>query len=192
MTLAEKLKQLPTSPGIYLHKNAAGKIIYVGKAKNLRNRVRSYFQSSRNMDPKTRRMVKLIADFEFIVVDNEVEALVLESNLIKKHKPRFNVFLKDDKQYPHLKVTNEPFPKVVITRKIVRGRLELLRPISAGSVCTKNTEPDKSCISTTHMRDRDRRQTAAAMPRISSETLSRSLRQRPMHAGGISGSGHGR
>src|SRR6478609_1442544 len=120
MTLAEKLKQLPTSPGIYLHKNAAGRIIYVGKAKNLRNRVRSYFQSSRNMDPKTRRMVKLIEDFEFIVVDNEVEALVLEANLIKKHKPRFNVFLKDDKSYPHIKLTNEPFPKVVVTRKIVR------------------------------------------------------------------------
>jgi excinuclease ABC subunit C len=120
MTVAEKLKQLPISPGIYLHKNLAGKIIYVGKAKNLRNRVRQYFQSSRNMDPKTRRMVKLIADFEFIVVDNEVEALVLESNLIKKHKPRFNVFLKDDKQYPHLKVTSEPYPKVVITRKILK------------------------------------------------------------------------
>jgi len=119
--VTEKLKQLPTAPGIYLHKNAAGKIIYVGKAKNLRNRVRQYFQSSRNMEPKTRQMVKLIADFEFIVVDNEVEALVLESNLIKKHKPRFNVLLKDDKQYPHLKLTNEPYPKVVITRKIVRA-----------------------------------------------------------------------
>ena len=120
MTLEEKLRTLPTSPGIYIHKNSAGKIIYVGKAKNLRNRVRSYFQSSRNHDPKTRQLVKLIADLEFIVVDNEVEALVLESNLIKKHKPRFNVFLKDDKSYPHLKLTNEAFPKVVITRKIVR------------------------------------------------------------------------
>jgi excinuclease ABC subunit C len=120
MTLAEKLKTIPTDAGIYIHKNAAGKIIYVGKAKNLRNRVRSYFHSSRNHDPKTRQLVKLIADLEFIVVDNEVEALVLESNLIKKHKPRFNVFLKDDKSYPHLKVTNEPYPKVVVTRKIVR------------------------------------------------------------------------
>lgn len=120
MTIAEKLKTLPTNAGIYLHKNAAGKIIYVGKAKNLRNRVRSYFHSSRNHDPKTRRLVKLIADIEFIVVDNEVEALVLESNLIKKFKPRFNVLLKDDKSYPHLKLTNEPYPKVVITRKIVR------------------------------------------------------------------------
>jgi excinuclease ABC subunit C len=119
-TLQEKLKTLPVSAGIYLHKNADGKIIYVGKAKNLRNRVRQYFQSSRNMDAKTRRLVKNIADFEFIVVDNEVEALVLEANLIKKHKPRFNVLLKDDKSYPHLKLTNEPFPKVVITRRIVR------------------------------------------------------------------------
>jgi len=120
MTIAEKLKTLPVDAGIYIHKSATGKIIYVGKAKNLRNRVRSYFHASRNHDPKTRRLVKLIADFEFIVVDNEVEALVLESNLIKKHKPRFNVFLKDDKSYPHLKLTNEPFPKVVVTRRIVR------------------------------------------------------------------------
>jgi excinuclease ABC subunit C len=120
VTIAEKLKMLPTNAGIYIHKNATGKIIYVGKAKNLRNRVRSYFQSSRNHDPKTRQLVRVIADFEFIVVDNEVEALVLEANLIKKHRPRFNVFLKDDKSYPHLKLTNEPFPKVVVTRKIVR------------------------------------------------------------------------
>jgi excinuclease ABC subunit C len=120
VTIPEKLKLLPTSAGIYIHKNAAGKIIYVGKAKNLRNRVRSYFQSSRNHHPKTRQLVKNIADFEYIVVDNEVEALVLESNLIKKHKPRFNVFLKDDKSYPHLKMTSEAYPKVVITRKIVR------------------------------------------------------------------------
>ncbi|MBA2379531.1 MAG: excinuclease ABC subunit UvrC [Blastocatellia bacterium] len=120
MELAEKLKSVPTSAGIYLHKDDRGKILYVGKAKNLRNRVRQYFHSSRNHDIKTRRLVKLIDDFEFIVVDNEVEALVLESNLIKKHKPRFNVMLKDDKQYPHLKLTNEPFPKVVITRKFTR------------------------------------------------------------------------
>ncbi|MGC2238159.1 MAG: excinuclease ABC subunit UvrC [Pyrinomonadaceae bacterium] len=120
MTLDEKLKNLPPAPGVYIHKNSEGKILYVGKAKNLRNRVRQYFQSSRNQDAKTRELVKRIVDFEFIVVDNEVEALVLESNLIKLHKPRYNILLKDDKQYPHLKLTNEPFPKVVITRKILR------------------------------------------------------------------------
>ncbi len=120
MDIAEKLKNVPTDAGIYMHKNATGKIIYVGKAKNLRNRVRSYFQASKAVDYKTQQLKRLITDFEFIVVDNEVEALVLESNLIKKHKPRFNVMLKDDKQYPHLKLTNEPFPKVVITRKFTR------------------------------------------------------------------------
>ena len=138
MTIAEKLKTLPAKAGIYIHKNAAGKIVYVGKAKNLRNRVRSYFQSSRNHDPKTRQLVRAIADFEFIVVDNEVEALVLESNLIKKHKPRFNVFLKDDKSYPHLKLTNEPFPKVVITRKIVRDGSSYYGPFLP-AVLARNT-----------------------------------------------------
>jgi len=113
VTLPEKLKSLPTSAGVYLHKNADGKIIYIGKAKNLRNRVRSYFQSSKSHDFKTKELVKRIVDFEFIVVDSEVEALVLESNLIKKHKPKYNILLKDDKQYPHLKLTNEAFPKVV-------------------------------------------------------------------------------
>ena len=137
MTIAEKLKNLPTASGIYLHKNEAGKIIYVGKAKNLRSRVRQYFQSSRNMDPKTRQLVRFIADFEFIVVDNEVEALVLESNLIKKHKPRFNVLLKDDKSYPHLKLTNEPFPKVVVTRRIVRDGSNYYGPFLPTSLARK-------------------------------------------------------
>ena len=138
MTIAEKLKSLPTAAGIYLHTNADGKIIYVGKAKNLRSRVRQYFQSSRSQDIKTRQLVKLIADFEFIVVDNEVEALVLESNLIKKHKPRFNVLLKDDKQYPHLKLTNEPFPKVVVTRKLVRDGSSYYGPFLPASMA-RNT-----------------------------------------------------
>lgn len=132
-----KLGRVPSNAGIYIHKNQAGKIIYVGKAKNLRNRVRSYFQSSRNMEPKTRQLVKMIADFEFIVVDNEVEALVLESNLIKKHKPRFNVLLKDDKSYPHLKLTNEPFPKVVVTRRIVRDGSNYYGPFLPASLARK-------------------------------------------------------
>lgn len=140
MTLDEKLKNLPTLPGVYIHKNADGKIIYVGKAKNLKNRVRQYFQSSRNMEAKTREMVRRIADFEFIVVDNEVEALVLEANLIKKHKPRYNVLLKDDKQYPHLKMTNEPFPKVVITRKILKDGASYYGPFLPASVARKTLD----------------------------------------------------
>src|SRR5215211_1666689 len=140
MTLEEKLKSLPVEAGVYIHKNADGKIIYVGKAKNLRNRVRQYFQSSRNQDAKTRQLHKLIADFEFIVVDNEVEALVLESNLIKKHKPRYNILLKDDKQYPHLKITNEPFPKVVITRRINKDGAKYFGPFLPANLARRTLD----------------------------------------------------
>ena len=140
MTLDEKIKSLPVSAGVYIHKNADGKIIYVGKAKNLKNRVRSYFQASRNMDAKTRELVKRIADFEFIVVDNEVEALVLESNLIKLHKPRYNIMLKDDKQYPHIKVTREPFPKAVITRKIQKDGASYYGPLLPASLARKTLD----------------------------------------------------
>ena len=140
MTLEEKIKSLPASAGVYIHKNADGKIIYIGKAKSLRNRVRSYFQSSRNMDAKTRELVRRIADFEFIVVDNEVEALILESNLIKLHKPRYNIMLKDDKQYPHIKVTKEPFPKAVITRKILKDGASYYGPILPASLARKTLD----------------------------------------------------
>jgi excinuclease ABC subunit C len=124
VTLDEKLKEIPRSPGVYLYKDAAAKIIYIGKAKNLRNRVRTYFQAGRSTadisyDIKTGELVKQIADVEIIVTDNEVEAFILEASLVKKHQPYFNYKLKDDKSYPHLKLTiNEPFPKCVITRRI--------------------------------------------------------------------------
>src|SRR4051812_45803422 len=137
MTLEEKIKSLPTNAGVYIHKNDEGKIIYIGKAKNLKNRVRSYFQSSRNHDAKTRELVKRIADFEFIVVDTEVEALVLESNLIKLHKPRYNIRLKDDKQYPHLKITKEEFPKVVITRKLLKDGAHYYGPFLPAALARK-------------------------------------------------------
>ena len=137
MTLEEKLKNLPANPGVYLHKNKQGKIIYIGKAKNLRNRVRQYFQSGKGKGRKTNRLMRLIADFEFIVVDSEPEALVLESNLIKKHKPRYNIMLKDDKQYPHLKITNETFPKVVVTRKVLKDGAAYHGPFLPASLARK-------------------------------------------------------
>ncbi len=123
MTLEEKLKEIPRSPGVYLHKDVEGKIIYIGKAKNLRNRVRSYFQAGRRGEfsygIKTEELVHQIADVEVIVTDNEAEAFILEASLVKKHQPYFNYKLKDDKSYPHLKLTvNEAFPKCVITRRI--------------------------------------------------------------------------
>lgn len=141
MTLEEKLKNLPTSPGVYLHKDEGGKIIYVGKAKNLRNRVRSYFQSGRGHDLKTRELVRRIRDLEFIVTDTEVEALVLESNLIKQHKPRYNVLLKDDKQYPHLKLTvSEAFPRVMITRRIQRDGSLYFGPFLPASLARRTID----------------------------------------------------
>ncbi|HEY0385592.1 MAG TPA: excinuclease ABC subunit UvrC [Pyrinomonadaceae bacterium] len=141
VSLDEKLKNLPLAPGVYLHKDEAGKIIYVGKAKNLRNRVRSYFQSGRGHDRKTRELVRRIRDLEFIVTDTEVEALVLESNLIKQHKPRFNILLKDDKQYPHLKLTiNEPFPRVMITRKIQRDGALYFGPFLPASLARRTID----------------------------------------------------
>ncbi|MBI5473275.1 MAG: excinuclease ABC subunit C [Ignavibacteriae bacterium] len=119
-TVEEKLVNLPTGPGVYQHKDADGKVLYVGKAKNLRNRVRQYFQKSRNVEARIDKMLSKATDLEIIVTDSEVEALILEANLIKKFKPRYNVNLKDDKSYPYIVITNEPFPRVFITRQIRR------------------------------------------------------------------------
>lgn len=121
MTLAEKIRRLPEAPGCYLFRDHAGEVIYIGKAKNLRHRVRQYFHSSRWHDAKTSELVAHITDLEYIVTDTEIEALILEGHLIKRYQPRFNALLKDDKHYPHLKLTiNEPFPRVVKVRKIER------------------------------------------------------------------------
>lgn len=111
-----KLELLPTSPGCYIHKDKNGTIIYVGKAKNLRNRVRSYFRGSH--DTKTEALVSEIVDFEFIVTESNIEALLLEINLIKENKPKYNIMLKDDKSYPFIKITNERYPRLIITRQV--------------------------------------------------------------------------
>ncbi len=118
--LQDKLDNLPTSPGVYQFKNKEGIILYVGKAVNVRNRVRQYFHASRNHEPRIASMVAKISDLEIITTDSEVEALILEANLIKLHKPRYNVNLKDDKSYPYIVVTNEPYPRVFVTRRIRR------------------------------------------------------------------------
>ena len=114
--IKSKLELLPTSPGCYIHKDKNGTIIYVGKAKNLRNRVRSYFRGSH--DTKTEALVSEIADFEFIVTESNIEALLLEINLIKENKPKYNIMLKDDKSYPFIKITNERYPRLIITRQV--------------------------------------------------------------------------
>ncbi|HEX6731109.1 MAG TPA: excinuclease ABC subunit UvrC [Pyrinomonadaceae bacterium] len=140
MSIEEKLKEIPTSPGVYMHKDAGGRVIYIGKAKNLRSRVRSYFRA-RPFDRKTDALVGQISDLEFIVTDNEVEALILEATLVKQHKPRYNVKLQDDKSYPHLKLTvNEPFPKVVITRRIQRDGAQYFGPFLPAALARRTID----------------------------------------------------
>src|ERR1700722_7139667 len=119
MELREKVAQLPTQPGVYMFQDAGGKILYVGKANSLRSRVRSYFLESHWQDAKTGSLMREIADFQYIVVDNEKEALALENNLIKRHKPKFNVLLRDDKTYPYIRYTAfEKYPRVYVTRRL--------------------------------------------------------------------------
>jgi excinuclease ABC subunit C len=133
-TIPEKLqkilKNLPPHPGVYLYKNENGNIIYVGKAKNLRNRVRSYFQPNRPVDAKTHALVSKIADIELMIVDSEAEALLLEDTLIKKHKPRYNILLRDDKTYPYIRITNEEFPRIFKTRKLIKDGSKYFGPFT--------------------------------------------------------------
>ncbi len=160
--VTEKLQLLPSSPGVYLMKNAQGKVIYVGKAVVLKNRVRQYFQSSRNQSPKVRAMVAKVADFETILTGSEIEALILECNLIKKYRPRYNISLKDDKTYPYVKVTlAEKYPRVLLTRRIVKDgaryfgpytqvgavheSLRLLRKLFPLRTC-KHMDVDRPCL----------------------------------------------
>ena len=127
-TLNDKLALVPTSPGVYLFKNRRGKVIYIGKAKNLRNRVRSYFQKGRAEGPKLYVLVSKIADLEWIITDSEREALILEANMVKEYKPRYNVTLKDDKSFPYIRVTSEEFPRIFPTRRIVKDGSRYLGP----------------------------------------------------------------
>lgn len=158
----EKLKLLPDSPGVYIMKNETGKVIYVGKAVVLKNRVRQYFQSNKGHSPKVRVMVSKIADFETILTGSEMEALILECNLIKKYRPRYNISLKDDKTYPYVKVTlAEKYPRVMITRRIMKDgaryfgpytqvgavheSLKLLRRLFPMRTC-KHMDVDRPCL----------------------------------------------
>lgn len=132
--IAEKLKLLPDKPGVYLMKNRRGQIIYVGKAIKLKNRVRQYFQSSRNHSAKTLALVSHIEDLETIITANELEALILECNLIKKHHPKYNIMLRDDKTYPYLKLTlNEDYPRLITTRRVVKDGSRYFGPYTSGT-----------------------------------------------------------
>jgi excinuclease ABC subunit C len=134
MELREKAAQLPSLPGVYLYKDAHGSIIYVGKAKNLRNRVRSYFLDDRLADVKTGTLISEARDVDYIQVDNEKEALALENNLIKRYKPRFNILLRDDKTYPYIKLTGEKYPRVYVTRRLRKDGSTYYGPYFPGNL----------------------------------------------------------
>lgn len=138
--IQESLKKLPDKPGVYMHKDKLGNIIYVGKAVSLKNRVRQYFQSKRNMPPKVRSMVENIAEFEYITTGSEMEALILECNLIKKHRPKYNVLLRDDKTYPYIKITNETYPRIIKTRIVRKDGGKYFGPYSDVGAVNKIVE----------------------------------------------------
>src|SRR6202522_3664151 len=134
MELREKAAQLPLAPGVYLYKDAAGKIIYVGKAKSLRARVRSYFNEERLLEAKTGTLISEARSVDYILVDNEKEALALENNLIKQYQPRYNVLLRDDKTYPYIKLTNEKYPRVYVTRRLLKDGAGYYGPFFPGNL----------------------------------------------------------
>ena len=153
--IQQGLKDLPDHPGVYIMKNQQGEIIYIGKAISLKNRVRQYFQRSSSHTPKVKAMVKHIAEFEYILVDNEMEALILECNLIKKHRPRYNILLKDDKHYPYIKITiNEEYPRVMVTRRVLKDGARYFGPYSDAGAVRETLEtlrklyPVRSCSKT--------------------------------------------
>src|SRR5256885_5202745 len=133
--LKTRLKELPARPGVYLHKNAEGEVIYVGRARNLKNRVGSYLVGKGRTDPRLATLVLEIEGIDFVTTNNELEAILLENNLIKTHQPRYNILLRDDKTYPYLKVTlSEDFPRVVFTRRVDRKKGDLFYgPFFAGT-----------------------------------------------------------
>jgi len=150
--IQEELKKLPDKPGVYIMKDENGEIIYIGKAVVLKNRVRQYFQSQANQSPKVQAMVARIKEFEYIVTDSELEALILECNLIKKHRPKFNILLKDDKNYPYIKVTmNEEYPRILMTRKLEKDGAKYFGPYSSAHAVRETIDllrkllPVKTC-----------------------------------------------
>src|SRR5690349_24984296 len=135
MDLQQKIRTLPTSPGVYMYKNAEGEVIYVGKAKSLRSHVRSYLLEAATQNAKTGSLMREAADVEYIVVENEREALALENNLIKQKKPRFNILLRDDKTYPYIKLTlADRFPKVFVTRRLKKDGSAYFGPYFPGNL----------------------------------------------------------
>ena len=175
--IAEILKTIPKLPGIYIMKDTRGKILYIGKAKVLDNRVRSYFQSSRHLPLRVRIFVDKVRDIKFLTTKTETEALILESNFIKKHQPRYNVLLKDDKHYPYLRLTmQELFPRLEVVRRLKKDGATYFGPYTMVKEVRETLRLIYQIFSTsTKPRPTGWFRSAAALPELSNETLPRAL-----------------
>ncbi len=186
MDLYQKIRTLPTQPGCYLYKNAEGEVIYVGKAKNLRARVRSYFLEASQANAKTGSLMREAVDVEYITVANEHEALALENNLIKQKKPRFNILLRDDKTYPYIKLTLErPLPQGLRHAPPAQGRQRLLRPLLPRQPRLPPGRPHPPQLPDSQLQGRSVALPSARLPAVLHQALPRPLRRRPHHARGL-------
>ena len=187
-TLKATLAKLPTRPGVYLMRDERGRVLYVGKAQNLRNRVRQYWQARGGAQPPLRieSAIERVADVEYTVTDTVSEALLLEATLIKRHQPRFNVRLKDDKSYPYIKVTlADDFPRIERTRKLPRRRLALFRPVCLREQRRRGDEPHPPALPVPDLHDPDHRGQAgpaATVPAVPHQAL-----PGPVHRGHLEG-----
>ncbi len=183
MDLYEKIRTLPTQPGVYLYKNAEGEVIYVGKAKNLRSRVRSYLLEASQANAKTGSLMREAVDLEYILVANEHEALALENNLIKQRKPRFNILLRDDKTYPYVKLTlGRPLPQSLRHAPPAQGRRRLLRPLLSRQPGLSRGRADPSQLSHPQLQGRSLALPSPRLPAVLHSPLPRPLRRGTHHA----------
>ena len=188
--LAAKIRSLPTSPGVYLYKNAEGEVIYVGKAKNLRCRVGSYFHEGRWEDAKTGTLVREAVDVDYIVVANNKEALALENNLIKQKKPRFNILLRDDKTYPYVKLTlGERFPRVYVTRRLRKDGSAYYGPYFPANLAYRIVDLIHRTFPGSLVQGRPDALPSAAVPAVLHQALPRTVREGADHARDLSRSG---
>ena len=165
--LEAKIQGLPQAAGVYLLKDDRGRVIYIGKAKNLSSRVPFYFQVAANADHKTEVLKHHIADLDYILTDSELEALLLESTLVKNHKPKFNVNLKDDKAFLHIKLTlNDPYPRVLLTRRVLDDGALYFGPYLPASLARNTVKIIKPALSAQNLRPGDRRRPGPALPGV--------------------------
>ena len=183
--LKEQIARLPEQPGVYLYFNAAGDTIYVGKARALRDRVRNYL-GAYGSDAKTDALLDEVVRLEVIVTDSVVEALALENNLIKQRTPKYNILLRDDKNYPYLQLTtNEAFPRVLVARARRARRQLLRRPVHAGALRAQDDVADAPAVRDAIVQRGDHRQARPAVPRIRHQALHRAVRRHDLLGGGV-------